>query len=370
MKAFFGFVKKEVLHILRDWRTLSILVGLPIAQMILFGFAIRNEINDVQVAIVDPSMDSITGQITNRLIASEYFTEAVRLTTTDELHALFQEGRIREAIVFQPNFGQRLQREGKAEIQLITDATEPNFASTVLSYASAIISDYQQEMIEESGGQVAPLIVSQVRMRFNPALKSVYLFVPGLVALILMLVCALMTSITITREKEIGTMEVLLVSPLKPIQIVVGKVMPYMLLSQINVLTILVLARLVFDVPIRGSIVLLLLQSLLFTICSLSLGIFISTKASTQQTAMMVSLAGLLLPTVLLSGFIFPVSSMPTVLQYVSHIVPAKWFLIIIRGIMIKGIGLKHVLFETGILAFMTFIFIIASERNFKIRLA
>ena len=206
-------------------------------------------------------------------------------------------------------------------------------------------------------------------MRFNPELKSIFLFVPGLIALILMLVSALMTSITITREKELGTMEILLVSPLKPIQIIVGKVLPYFLLSFINVSTILVLARLVFHIPIRGSVLLLLAECLLFILCALSLGILISAKSKTQQTATMISLSGLLLPTIILSGFIFPIDSMPKILQVISHIVPAKWFLIIIRGIMLKGVGFEYFWKETLILAFMTAVLMTASIRSFKIRL-
>jgi drug efflux transport system permease protein len=206
-------------------------------------------------------------------------------------------------------------------------------------------------------------------MRYNPELKSAYLFVPGLIALILMLVCALMTSITITREKELGTMEVLLVSPLRPMTIVVGKVLPYVALSLLNLATILGLARLAFDVPIRGSLLLLLAECLLFILCALSLGVLISSLASTQQTAMMVSLAGLLLPTVILSGFIFPISSMPEPLQMVSHGVPAKWFLQIARGIMIKGLGLADLVKPTAIIAGMTGFFLLVAVRSFRERL-
>lgn len=367
MKAFRGFVVKELYHILRDWRTLMILLGMPVIMMGLFGFAIRNEVNDVKAAIVDLSRDATTREIANRLEASGYFRPLAGEVSMRELDGIFQRGEARIAVVFQPEFERRLVKEGHAEIQLVTDATEPNMASTVLSYATAIIQRYQQESLaaRSPGG----IVLSEVRMRFNPALKSAFLFVPGLVALILMLVCALMTSITITREKEVGTMEVLLVSPLRPPQIVVGKVMPYMVLSVVNVFTVLTLARLVFNVPVRGSLVFLLLECLLFIVCALSLGILISSRTNSQQTAMMISLAGLLLPTVLLSGFIFPISSMPLPLRLLSYVVPARWFLVIIRGIMIKGIGIAHVWQETLILSGMTLFFIAAAVRSFKIRL-
>ena len=362
MKTFRGFVLKEFRHIFRDRRTLVILFGMPLVQLVLFGYAIRNEINDVRVAVVDLSHDRVTRDIIDRMDATPLF-EVIELAAVDEVETAFRKGRIRQAAVFAPDFGRTLEREGTASLQVITDATDPNVANTVLSYTSAIIADYA------GGDAPAVRIVPEVRMRFNPELRSVVLFVPGLIALILMLVCALMTSITITREKETGTMEVLLVSPLRPGQIIVGKVLPYLALSMLNVVTVLVVARLVFAVPIRGSLPLLAAESLLFTVCALSLGILISTVTSSQQVAMMIALAGLLMPTVLLSGFLFPVSSMPQVLQVVSHIVPAKWFLIVIRGLMIKGVGLEVFWKESLVLVGMTGLFLGLGARKFSIRL-
>jgi len=362
MKTFQGFVVKEFRHIFRDRRTLVILFGMPLVQLVLFGYAIRNEINDVHVAVVDLSHDDVTRAIIDRMDATPLF-DVVELRSVGDVEIAFRKGRIRQAAVFAPEFGRTLEREGTVDLQVITDATDPNVANTVLSYTSAILSEY-------AGADAAAVrIVPEVRMRFNPELRSVVLFVPGLIALILMLVCALMTSITITREKETGTMEVLLVSPLRPGQIIVGKVLPYLVLSMLNVATVLVVARLVFAVPIRGSLPLLAAESLLFTVCALSLGILISTVTSSQQVAMMIALAGLLMPTVLLSGFLFPVSSMPAPLQLVSHIVPAKWFLIIIRGLMIKGVGLEVFWKETLVLVGMTGLFLGAGARKFSIRL-
>ena len=366
MRTFVGFVVKEFYHIFRDRRTLVILFGMPIAQMALFGFAIRNEIDNVRVAVVDLARDEVTRDLSARLDASPLF-EVMELETPSDIEDAFRRATIKQAIIFEPRFAERLAREGTASLQVITDATDPNTANTVLAYTSAIVANYQSASAQSATGGVR--IVPEIRMRFNPELRSVVLFVPGLIALILMLVCALMTSITITREKETGTMEILLVSPLRPGQIIVGKVLPYLALSMVNVFTILVLARLVFAVPVRGSMPLLLAECLLFTVCALSLGILISARTSTQQTAMMIALVGLLMPTVLLSGFIFPVSSMPTVLQFVSHIIPAKWFLIIIRGLMIKGVGLEVFWKETLVLVGMTTVFLAAGVRNFNVRL-
>ncbi|MEZ4702993.1 MAG: ABC transporter permease [Rhodothermales bacterium] len=362
MKTFQGFIIKEFYHILRDRRTLVILFGMPVIQLLLFGFAIRNEVNDAKLVIVDPSNDYVTREIASKLLAAPYF-EGVEFATHDaDVEAAFQSGRAREAILFEPAFAERLARDGVAHIQILTDATDPNTANTVLAYTTAILQSYQQELA--AGAATGVRIVPDVHMRYNPTLESVYLFVPGLVAFILMLICALMTSITITREKEMGTMEVLTVSPLRPAQIVIGKVIPYLVISFGIVGVVLALARFVFQVPMRGSVALLLAECLLFTVTALSLGVFISTRTDSQQAAMMISLAGLLLPTVILSGFIFPIASMPYPLQLVSHIVPAKWFLIIVRGIMVKGVGIAYLWKETLVLVGMTLFFITVSTRR------
>ncbi|WP_457651442.1 ABC transporter permease [Rhodocaloribacter sp.] len=368
MKAFRGFLVKEFYHILRDRRTLVILFGMPVVQLVLFGFAIRNEVNDVRVLLVDPAGDYVTQAIKSEVLASPYFEAVGHQTREVGIERSFQKGKAKVAVIFEPEFAHRLAHDGVARVQVLTDASDPNTANTILAYTTSILQDYQRRLASGPPGGVR--IVPEVRMRYNPALKSVFLFVPGLIALILMLVCALMTSITITREKETGTMEVLLVSPLKPTQIIVGKVIPYLVISLVIVSVILTLARTVFRVPMRGSLTLLLLECLLFIACALSLGILISTRSRTQQTAMMVSLSGLLLPTVILSGFIFPVSSMPVPLQMVSHIVPAKWFLIIVRGLMIKGVGFAEIWQETAVLAGMTLFFLVVSVKNFNDRLA
>lgn len=369
MKAFLGFVRKEFYHIFRDRRTLLILFGMPIVQLVLFGYAIRNDISEIDIVVIDQARDEVASAIINKLVATTYFDVTDLGYSSATIDEQFRSGNAKAGIVFPPGFGPDFRGNKAATVQVITDATDPNTANTVLAYINATISDYARDEGTSGIVNVLPVIIPETRMRFNPELKSAYLFVPGLIALILMLVCALMTSITITREKEVGTMEVLLVSPLRPTQIILGKVIPYMMLSLVNVVTILVLARLAFRVPVRGSMLLLLLECLLFIVCALSLGILISTRTSSQQTAMMISLAGLLLPTVILSGFIFPISSMPEPLQYVSHVVPAKWFLRIIRGIMIKGVGLHYIWKETAVLAGMTVFLIAVSVRNFSTRL-
>lgn len=366
MKSFRGFVLKEFLHIFRDRRTAAILFGMPMLQLLLFGYAIRNEISEVKLGICDLSHDQATRAITSKLLSSGTFSAKRNLRSPEEIGPAFASGEMNEAVVFEPGFAARLQRDGFCDLQVITDGSDPNVSRIITGYTASVIQDYLGEQYAPfSASGVVPVPV----MLFNPALRSVYLFVPGLMALILMLVSALMTSISITREKEIGTMEVLLVSSLRPTEIILGKVAPYMLLAFINVLTVLALAFMVFGVPCRGSLPLLILESLLFILTALSLGIFISTITASQQAAMMISLGGLLLPTILLSGFIFPVASMPLPLQVFSNIIPAKWYLIIVRAIMLKGADFSYLWQETLVLVLMTVLLMAASIRKFSERL-
>ena len=368
MDAFKGFVIKEFKQIYRDKRTLLVLFGMPIIQMLLFGFAIRNEVENAKVSVLDASNDEVTRQIISKVDASNYFTVEGQIQRFSEIEELFQKGDIDEVMVLEADFARKLHRGERPAVSIITDASNPNLAQLIQQYSSSIIIDYQNEIgapadIQRGG------ITANVNMLFNPQLESVNLFVPGLIAVILMLISALMTSISITREKEMGNMEILLVSPLRPGQIIIGKVLPYLVLAFVNVLTVLALAKWVFGVPFRGSYTLFLLESLLFIFTALALGVLISTKADDQQTAMMVSLAGLLLPTVLLSGFIFPISSMPVPLQLISNIIPARWYLVIVRSIMLKDSGLLFIWKETLILIVMTLGFILISVKSFKVRL-
>ena len=368
MNAFKGFVIKEFKQIIRDKRTLVVLFGMPVIMLVLFGFAIRNEVSNARIAVLDFSKDEVTREIIQKLSVSNAFELHDYLESYDEVEDVFKEGIIKEVVVFEQDFARKLMTEGVADVQVITDATDPNLANIVQSYTGAIIADYVQELNDD--GQIQQVgLQPHTRMMYNPNLKSVNLFVPGLIAVILMLISALMTSISITREKEMGNMEILLVSPLKPVYIIIGKVIPYLLLSVVNVVTILILARFIFKVPFMGSYVFFFVEAFLFIVTALALGVFISSKANNQQTAMMVSLAGLLLPTVLLSGFIFPIESMPLPLQIFSNIIPAKWFLIIVRSIMLKGSGIEILWQETLVLTGIAFLFIGLSLRSFKVRL-
>ncbi len=367
MKRFIGFIRKEFYHIFRDTRSLFILFGMPIAQVMLFGFAITNEINNVDIAVFDKSKDATTQEIINKIASSKYFSNKQFITNEAEIESVFKKGKIKAVLVFEKDFSQKLIKESVADVQIITDATDPNTANTVNNYISSILQKYGQEINKDI--KTPYKIIPESRMVYNPELKSVFMFVPGVMTVILMLVSAMMTSISITREKEMGTMEILLVSPIKPFQVIIGKVFPYIFLSIINAVVIILLSIFIFKMPIEGSLFLLGFESILFIINALSLGILISTMSSTQQTAMMISLMGLMLPVILLSGFIFPIASMPMPLQVISHIIPAKWFIIILKAIMLKGVGLSYIWKETLIILGMTIFYITLSVKKYKIRL-
>jgi len=368
MKQFFIFVKKEFRHIFRDRKSLLIIIMMPIVQIILFGFALTNEIKDSNIAILDNARDESSAAIIQRLDASRYFNVYKNLQTQQDIETAFKTGKVRLVVVFQPKFQESLLHTNHAQIQLIADASDPNTATTVTNYATNIIGDYQQQLNEQL--QVPLQIKPEIRMLYNPQLKGAYNFVPGVMAMILILIAAMMTSVAIVREKEINTMEVILVSPLKPLLFILSKAIPYIVLSLVNVVTILIVSVTILDVPINGSLFLLMAESLLFIITAVSLGLMISNFTKTQQEAQMFSLMALLLPTLLLGGFMFPIESMPLPLQVVSNIVPSKWYYLIVKDVMIKGLGFSQVWKETLVLLGMSLFLLAVSFKKFKIRLS
>jgi drug efflux transport system permease protein len=372
MSALKGLLQKEVFHILRDRRTLIVLIALPVVQVVLFGFAIRTDIDGVRLAVVDPAPDYTTTALRDRFASAGVFRTVSVVARTADLEPLFQNGQAQQAIVFKPGFAADLARGEPAQILIVTDATEPNTGS-LQAYAQAVIDGYQRELSASATPSVVRasriVITPDVRVRFNPTRASSNLFVPGLMAFVLTIVSSMMTAISITREKETGTMEAMLVSPLRPLEIIVGKVAPYLAIGFVSAIAIIVEAQLVFRVPLRGSLLLLLFEAALFILVSLSLGMLVSARTSSQRLAMMAALLGTMLPNVLLSGFIFPVESMPWLLRMLSNIVPGRWFVAIARGIMLKGVGLAYVWQETLILAVMAAVLLAASVHSFKERL-
>lgn len=356
---------KEAKHILRDKRTVMILFGMPIVMMILFGFAISTDIKNVRTVVVAASIDTQTRAIVDRLDASEYFSVVDIVATPSDAEAAIRNQKADMAIVFSPNYANH-RYDHTASIQFLMDASNPNMAIQQQAYAQQVIAGAIANM-PNAGSQTSTS--TSIRMLFNPRMLSSYNFVPGIMGVILMLICAMMTSVSIAREKERGTMEVLLVSPVKPLYILIAKATPYLALSLLILCCILLLATYVLGVPMSGSVLSIVGVSLLYILLSLSLGLLISVVADTQLVAMLVSAVLLMLPSLLLSSMIYPIESMPKVLQYLSCVIPARWFISAVRKLMIMGVGLHAVAHEVAILAIMTFFLLTLALKNFKVRL-
>ncbi|WP_293716791.1 ABC transporter permease [uncultured Parabacteroides sp.] len=368
---FWAFVRKEFYHIFRDKRSMMILLAMPVILIILFGYAITTEIKCVPIAVFDQSRDEVTGKIVEHLRSSEYFELYKMIGSEEEAQTLFRQGKVRLVVVFPPQYAST----PDAEVQLLADATDPNEATQLTGYVTSVVlsakAEIQGQLLQSQGnaGSMQAGITPVVHLLYNPLMKGAYNFVPGVMGLILILICAMMTSVGIVKEKEMGTMEVLLVSPMKPVYIILAKAAPYLLLSIVNIATILSLSYFLLDVPIAGSLTLLVAVSILYALVSLCLGLLISTMVETQQAAMLISAMALMLPVMLLSGMMFPIENMPDILQWLSNIVPAKWYIIAVKDVMIKGLGAASILKEIGILVLMVVVLVLLSVKRFKIRL-
>ncbi|MBU3742000.1 MAG: ABC transporter permease [Candidatus Kapabacteria bacterium] len=367
MRQLRSFVRKEFLHVLRDRKTLLILFGMPVVQILIFGFALSNEVKNTRIAIIDQANDAFSQQLTQRIDASRYFDVTSVLDRAPWADGLLRHADNRVVLIIPANIESELHHGRTAQLQAIVDASDPNRSSTVTAYLSQAVATAQLDLL--AGAQQPARIDVTTRFVYNPQLHGAPNFVPGVMSLVLMLVCVMMTSIAIVREKELGTMEVLLVSPMNPFMVIISKVIPYFLLSLVNIASILLLSVVVLDLPIVGSVPLLYGLSMLFIITCLALGMLVSTIAATQAAAMLVSLMGMLLPTLLFSGFMFPIENMPLPMQLFSNLVPARWYYEIVKGVMIKGLGFDGVIKETLILLLMTTVFTAISVRRFKERL-
>src|SRR5699024_4475866 len=351
------FIKKEFYHVFRDNKTLLMLFGMPIVLIVLFGFAVTNEIKNAKIVVCDYAKDPASQEIINKLSVNKTFHLHNTLFNHAQIEEAFKKENIKLAIVFPANFYKDLLHLNGAQVQIIADGSDPNTANTLTKYATSVIMEYQHTLTQNSN--MSYTIAPEVRMLYNPELKGVINFVPGIMALVLMLVCVLMTSVSIVREKETGTMEILLVSPFNPFLVIISKAIPYLALSLINLAVILMLSVTLLEIPINGSIWLLISESTLLIICALSLGLLISNITRSQQSAMLISMIGMLVPTLLFTGFMFPLENMPVALQVFSHIIPSKWYYIIVKSIMIKGLGFGAVWKETLILFGITCFFLI-----------
>ena len=351
MKQFFSFIIKETKHIVRDKRTMLMLFGMPIVMMLLFGFAVTNDVKNIRVVIVTSNSDYATQQVVNRLAASEYFKITKVVDTPAEAEQVIRAQKADMAVVFAQDFASR-----KSGYQLIIDGTDPNMAQQWTTYANAVITN--------SGTGIV-----NTKMLYNPQMKSAYNFVPAIMGTLLMLVCAMMTSISIVREKEKGTMEVLLVSPIRPIMIVVAKVIPYLVLAFAILIVILLMSTFVLDVPIQGSLFSIFFVSTIYILLALSLGLLVSTIAKTQLMALLISAMVLMTPIIMLSGMMFPIESMPKILQYVSAVVPTRYYISTMRKLMIMGVGIEQIYYEVIVLTGMFATLLTLSLAKFNKRL-
>ena len=351
MKQFISFVIKEAKHIMRDKRTMLILFGIPVVLMLLFGFAITTEVKDVRTVVVTSQMDHLTQAAVERLAQSEYFTITQTVSTPQEAERLVRSQKADMAMVFSHDFASK-----KDGIQLIVDGSDPNMATQWTNYAQGVLANMQGSMVNS-------------KMLYNPQMKSAYNFVPAIMGMLLMLVCAMMTSISIVREKEKGTMEVLLVSPVRPLMVIIAKAVPYLVLAFVILITILLMARYVLGVPLQGSIAWILAVSTLYILLALSLGLLISNIAQTQLVALLLSAMVLLMPVLMLSGMMFPIESMPKILQWISIVIPPRYYIEAMRKLMIMGVGVGEVMKEIAVLAGFTTFFLILALMKFNTRL-
>jgi len=367
MKQFVSFIIKEAKHILRDKRTMLILFGMPVVMMLLFGFAITTDVRNVRTVVVTSQVDHLTQQAVGRLAASEYFNIVATAPTPQEAEGLIRSQKADLAIVFDTDFASK-----RGGVQFIVDSSDPNMAQQWTTYAQAII---QQELLASArNNSQSSILNSQLpkvntKMLYNPQMKSAYNFVPAIMGMLLMLICAMMTSISIVREKEKGTMEVLLVSPVRPLMVIIAKAIPYLVLAFAVLIVILLMARFVLQVPLEGSLFWILAVSVLYILLALSLGLLISNVAQTQLVALLMSAMLLLMPVVMLSGMLFPVESMPTILRWIAAVVPPRYYIAAMRKLMIMGVGISDVLQEVLVLAGMTVFLLTVALKTFKDRL-
>lgn len=369
MKEIFAFIQKEFRHIFRDRRTTLIVLVMPIVQIILFGFAISTEVHNAVVDVVGDHGDPVVRNIIDRIDNNKYLSIGEFHNSPAEAEVRIRKGKAKAFLCFESDFDKKFSFQGKAVIQIVSDGSDPNSAQIVMNYIKGVLQSSQLEFSERMLGVRTTSMRPNVQLMYNPAMNSSYNFVPGVMGLILMLICSMMTAVSIVEEKEMGTMELVLVSPVKPFWIILSKLIPYLFLSLINFVSVLLLAHYVMEVPIRGSLTLLSFSALIFVGSSLGLGLLVSVISKTQQTAMLLCGMGLTMPTMLLSGIIFPCESMPVALQALSDFIPAKWFIIIVKKIMIQGVGLQEIAKELTVLSGMAVFLLWVSVKNFKTRL-
>ena len=370
MNAFSAFVRKETQHIMRDKRTLLVAIVIPVVQLLLFGFAISTDVTEIDFAVVAPEMSQPVRKQIARLESNSLF-DFKGYVDESEVEGLLKRNEVMAVVIFDRNYNLGEEADG---IRVVVDASNTNTAQASANYLMQALTNGGGERgafgggergLSAGGGAAMP----NVTVLYNPLLLSSYNFVPGIMGMIFLLICAMLTSVSIVREKETGTMEVLLVSPVSPGMIVIAKMVPYLVLSCIDLAIILLLSRFALDVPLSGSMVALLTVAMIYLMLALALGLLISTLVDSQMVALLISGMVLIVPVIMLSGMLFPIENMPDVLQWLSAIVPARWFISAMRKLMIQGLGFGAVLTETAVLIGMTAVFLMISMKRFKNRL-
>jgi ABC-2 type transport system permease protein len=368
-----AIIYKEYLHISRDIIALGMLIFFPVFALFLFGVAINLDITHIPLAVYDENRSSDSRTLTEKFSQSGYFDLKARLTSEKEINGFVDARKVKVVLRFPSDFSRTIHSGKDTSVQLIIDGADNNTANIIMGYANSIIPKFSGDMLGEllrNEGMSLPAQLPSVELRpsiwYNPELKSAIFVVPGLIGLLLMSITVIRTSITIVREKERGTMESLLVTPLKPIELMIGKITPYIIISFIILALIILLARFIFQVPIRGNLLTLFSSSGLFIAATLGIGLFISNSADTAQTAWLMGFLSSILPAIILSGFIFPIESMPYPIQLITYLFPIRYFLVMLRGILLKGVGITVVYPEALILLMYALVIIAASVLRFK----
>ncbi len=375
MKTVLKIVRKEFLQFKRDPRMFAIILVAPVVQLILLGYAATLDVDSVRTMIFDQDKSQTSRNLIERFESSGFFSVDYYAANYDEVTSYLDNGKVMMALIIPKNFERSIERKETSSIQAIYDGSDGNTASIALGYTSQIIASFSQKIIlnsmERSGKKIIPSgkITSEVRVWYNPTLKTRNFMVPGIVGLLLSIITLLLTSLAIVKEKEIGTLEQLIVTPIKPYQLILGKLIPFIILGFAAVLIVLTAMRIVFSIEVRGSTFFLFISSFLYILSTLGLGLFVSTLVKTQQQAMMIAIFGILMPMVYLSGFAFPIENMPKLIQYISYLIPLRYFINIIRGVILKGIGLHELWPDAMILFLMGILILYLSSRRFQKRL-
>lgn len=375
MKTVLKIVRKEFLQFKRDPRMFAIILVAPVVQLILLGYAATLDVDSVRTMIFDQDKSQTSRNLIERFESSGFFSVDYYAANYNEVTSYLDNGKVMMVLIIPKNFERNIERKETSSIQAIYDGSDGNTASIALGYTSQIAASFSQKIIlnsmERSGKKIIPSgkVTSEVRVWYNPTLKTRNFMVPGIVGLLLSIITLLLTSLAIVKEKEIGTLEQLIVTPIKPYQLILGKLIPFIILGFAAVVIVLTAMRIVFSIEVRGSTFFLFISSFLYILSTLGLGLFVSTLVKTQQQAMMIAIFGILMPMVYLSGFAFPIENMPKLIQYISYLIPLRYFINIIRGVILKGIGLHELWSDAMILFLMGILILYLSSRRFQKRL-